>query len=410
MYWGKMDFLELLRYTEITMKIQEILDRGVERVYPSREALEKALKSGKKLKFYAGFDPSAKSLHIGNAIQLAKLSQLQEAGHEVIFLIGDFTGMIGDPSGKAAARQQLDRAAVKANAKLWKKQASAWISFSGRNAAEVKYNSKWYDKMSVEDFIRLGSNFTVQQMIIRDMFQERLKEEKPIYLHEFLYPLIQGYDSVAMEIDGEVGGNDQTFNMLAGRDLVKALTGKEKFVITSKLLVDSEGKKMGKTTGNIVNLDETPENMYGQIMAWPDSILSIAFELCTKLSYQEVKKVQERLRDTTLNPRDFKMKLAHEITKIYHGDKKADAAEAHFVKTIQKKETPDEMETVKIKASNIIEVLVEAKLASSKSEARRLLEQKGIKVNGEIITDANYEISTSSVVQKGKREYRRIVK
>lgn len=405
-----MDFLGGLRYTENTMKIQEILDRGVERVYPSREALEKALKSGKKLSFYAGFDPSAPSLHIGNAIQLAKLAQLQAAGHSVIFLVGDFTGMIGDPTDKSAARKQLTRDDVKTNAKLWKKQASAWLSFSGRNAAEVKYNSKWYDKMSVEDFIRLGSHFSVQQMIIRDMFQARIKEEKPIYLHEFLYPLIQGYDSVAMEVDGEVGGNDQTFNMLAGRDLLKAMTGKEKFVITSKLLVDSEGKKMGKTTGNIVNLNETPENMYGQIMAWPDSILSTAFELCTQLSWEEVKKVQERLKNTTLNPRDFKMKLAHEITKIYHGLKKADAAEAHFVKTIQKKEAPDEITEAKVKSTNIVDVLVETKLASSNSEARRLIEQKGVKVDGQIISDSKYNVSVPSVVQKGKRDYRRIVK
>lgn len=395
---------------ENQVKIQELLDRGVERVYPSRELLEKALQSGKKLTFYAGFDPSAPSLHIGNAIQLAKLAQFQNLGHKVIFLVGDFTGMIGDPTDKKAARKQLDRATVKENAKIWKKQAACWISFSGTNAAEIKYNSKWYDKMSLEEFIKLGSYFTVQQMIVRDMFQERLKEEKPVYLHEFLYPLIQGYDSVAMEVDGEVGGNDQTFNMLAGRDLMKAMTGKEKFVITSKLLVDSEGKKMGKSEGNIVNLNESPENMYGKIMSWPDGVLASAFELCTQLTWDEVKKVHERLTNTTLNPRDFKMKLAHEITKIYHGIKKADAAEAYFVKTVQKKETPDEMEEVKVSATNIIDVLVETKLAPSKSEARRLLEQGGIKVDGQVITDFNYSVSVSSVVQKGKREYRKIVK
>jgi tyrosyl-tRNA synthetase len=392
------------------MNIQEVLERGVERVYPSKEALSKALESGKKLTFYCGFDPSAASLHIGNAIQLAKLAQLQALGHKVIFLVGDFTGMIGDPTDKKAARQELDRATVKANSKVWKKQVSAWLSFSGTNAAEIKYNSKWYDKMSVENFVRLGSHFTVQQMIVRDMFQERLKQEKPIYVSEFLYPLIQGYDCVAMEVDGEVGGNDQTFNMLSGRDLMKSMTGKEKFVISGKLLVDSEGKKMGKSEGNVVNLDESPENMYGKVMSWPDSILSVAFELCTKLSWDEVKKVQERLSNTTLNPRDFKMKLAHEITKVYHGQKKADAAEAHFVKTIQKKEAPDEIKEVTVKNLNIIEALVESGLASSKSEARRLLEQGGIKVDGQVVSDANYTLSVPSVLQKGKREYRKIVK
>ncbi len=316
--------------------------------------------------------------------------------------------MIGDPTDKGAARKQLDRATTKTNIKNWKKQASSWLSFSGRNAAAFKFNSKWYDKMSIEDFVRLASNFSVQQMIIRDMFQDRIKAEKPIYLHEFLYPLVQGYDSVAMEVDGEVGGNDQTFNMLAGRDLMKALKGKEKFVITTKLLVDGEGKKMGKTTGNIVNLDETPENMYGAIMAWPDSVMPLAFELCTKLSYAEVKEVQKRLAGTQLNPRDFKMKLAHEITSIYHGKKKADAAEERFVKTIQNKEVPDDIEEVKVVSSNIVEILVETKLASSKSEARRLLEQGGIKIDGKTITDPNHKVSVSSVIQKGKREYRKL--
>lgn len=391
-------------------KIKEIVERGVERVYPSKEALEKALAIGKPLTFYCGFDPSASSLQIGNAVQLAKLAQLQNAGHKVIFLAGDFTGMIGDPTGKKAARQQLDRATVKENCKVWKKQASAWLKFSGINAAEIKFNSKWYDKMSIEDFIKLASNFTVQQMIIRDMFQERLKEEKPIYLHEFLYPLIQAYDSVAMDVDGEVGGNDQTFNMLAGRDLLKALSGKEKFVITSKLLVDGDGKKMGKSEGNMINLNETPENMYGKVMSWPDGVLASGFELCTQLTWEEVKKVQERLKNTTLNPRDFKMKLAHEITKIYYGAKKADLAEENFVKTVQKKEAPTDIQEVKVVANNIIDVLIETKLASSKGEARRLIEQGGIKIDGQVVTDFNYELSVPSVVQKGKRDYRKIIK
>jgi len=423
---------------ELQVKIKEITERGVERVYPNKEALEKALAAGKQLTFYCGFDPSAASLHIGNAIQLAKLSQLQAAGHKVIFLVGDFTGMIGDPTDKKAARKQLDRATIKANCKTWKKQASAWLNFSGSNAAEIKYNSKWYDKMSLETFIKLGSYFTVQQMMVRDMFQERLKgvekniapltgqptlsgltykfvtqEAKPIYLHEFLYPLIQGYDSVALDVDGEIGGNDQTFNMLAGRDLMKAMTGKEKFVITSKLLVDNEGKKMGKSDGNIINLNETPANMYGQVMSWSDGVLASAFELCTKLTWDEVKKVQERLKNTTLNPRDFKMKLAHEITKIYYGVKQADAAEENFVKTVQNKEAPVDMEEVKATDMNIIDLLIYIKLTNSKSEARRLVEQGGIKINNEVIKDSAHNViipADGLVIQKGKREYRRIIK
>lgn len=393
--------------------IAEFLNRGVERIYPSREALEKALLSGKQLTFYGGFDASASSLHIGNAIQIAKLAQLQALGHKIIFLIGDFTGMIGDPTEKKSARQQLDRATVTANAKVYKKQAAAWLSFSGRNAAVVTANSKTYDKMSVEAFIRLAANFTVQQMMVRDMFQERLKEEKPIYLHEFLYPLVQGYDSVALNVDGEIGGNDQTFNMLAGRDLMKALQGKEKFVVTNKLLVDAQGKKMGKTEGNVVSLDAGPEDMYGKIMTWPDGVLSSAFELCTKLTWDEVKEIQKRLENTSLNPRDFKMRLAREVTSIYHGKKKAALAEAGFVKMFQKGETPEEMPVIALKATNIVEILIETKLSPSKGDARRLIEQGGIKVSGEVIKDANYTVSITkegTVIQKGKREFRKIIK
>lgn len=395
-----------------TVSIKELLERGVEKVYPSREAAEKALQSGKPLTFYFGVDASAPSLHIGNAIPLAKLAQLQTLGHKVIFLVGDFTGMIGDPSDKKATRKQLERATVRANAKVYKKQAAAWLSFSGRNSATFTFNSKTYDKMSVEEFIRLASNFTVQQMMIRDMFQERLKAEKPIHLHEFLYPLLQGYDTVALGADGEVGGNDQTFNMLAGRDLLKSLQGKEKFVITTKLLVDSEGKKMGKSEGNVVSLDVSPEEMYGKIMTWPDGVLASAFELCTKLSWEEVKEIQKRLQNTSLNPRDFKMRLAREITAIYHGSKKATQAEAAFVKTFQKGEIPSDITTVTSKGGNLLDILFELKLAPSKGEARRLLEQGGIKINGEVVKEQNYQVTPTKdgiIVQKGKREFRKLV-
>lgn len=390
--------------------IAEVLERGVEKIYPDKDFLLKILSSDKQLTFYAGFDPSAPSLHIGNAIQLAKLSQLQRLGHKIIFLVGDFTGMIGDPTDKKSVRKQLDRETVKANAKLWKKQASAWLSFSGSNAARLVYNSQWYDKMSLEEFMRLAAGATVQQMIVRDMFQARLKEEKPIYLHEFLYPLIQGYDSVALGVDGEVGGNDQTFNMLMGRDFLKASLGKEKIVIANKLLTDAEGKKMGKSEGNIVNLNETPENMYGQIMSWPDNIISSAFELCTKLPWEEVKEIQKRLKTTGLNPRDFKMKLAREITEIYYGKKRAEAAEQYFVKTVQNKEIPEEMEEIKVKSENLLEMLLETKLASSKGEARRLLEQGGVKLDGQSVSDGDLCPKLPVVLQKGKREFRRLLK
>ena len=395
-------------------KVQEVLMRGVENIYPNRETFEKFLMSGKKIRIYCGFDPSAPALHIGNAISLMKLGQFQELGHEIIFLVGDFTGMIGDPTDKTAARKKLTRKEVLSNAKNYKKQASAYIKFSGANPAKIMYNSKWHDKLSFKDLIEVTSNFTAQQMFARDMFQERIKAEKPIYLHEFLYPVAQAYDSVVMDVDLEVGGNDQTFNMLCGRDLMKAMKNKEKFVLTMKLLVDASGKKMGKTEGNIVNLDETPENMYGQVMSWPDGVLESGLELCANLSSAEVKGMVEQIKKG-LNPRDIKMRLAYEITKINHGEKKGAAAEEYFVKTVQKKEVPEEITNFQSSkcSVNIVELLLQVGLAASKSEARRLIEQGGVKVDGNVIKDINkiVEIVENGVLlQKGKRGFVKVIK
>lgn len=405
--------------TVITDKTQvdELLVRGVENIYPNREFLEKALLSGKKLRIYAGFDPTAESLHIGNAIQIAKLAQFQKLGHEVIFLIGDFTGMIGDPTDKKATRRKLTREDVECNFKNYKKQASAYIDFAGENPAIVKYNNDWLGKMTFADLIEVASNFTVGQMIVRDMFQERIKEEKPIHLHEFLYPLAQGFDSVAMDVDGEVGGNDQTFNMLAGRDLQKAIQNKEKFVITTKLLTDDQGKKMGKTEGNIVFLNEEPREMYGKVMSWVDGVLMNAFDLCTNVLMTEIVEMRSALADGA-NPRDYKMRLAFEITKINHGEKKATEAQDHFIKTVQNKEIPEEIEEsyLPVASYKLVDVLVLLKMAASKGEARRLIEQGGIKIaidSKELVTvkDMNADILVTKeglLLQRGKRQFIRI--
>lgn len=395
-------------------KVEAVLSRGVENIYPNREALEKVLLSGKRLKLYCGFDPSAPSLHIGNAILLNKLGQFQQLGHEVIFLIGDFTGMIGDPTDKLAARRKMTRAQVLTNAKNYKEQASAYLKFSGINAAKILYNSQWGDRLTFKDLIEIASNFTVQQMIVREMFQERMKETKPIYLHEFLYPLAQGYDSVAMDVDLEIGGNDQTFNMLCGRDLMKVIKDKEKYVLTMKLLADPTGKKMGKTEGNIVNLDEKPADMYGKIMSWPDEVIAIGFELCTNVPLAEVMAIYEKLKNPKTNPRDLKMKLAYEITKINHGEKKANEAQEYFVKTVQKKEIPEEVRSMKleVRSINITDLLVKIKLAGSKSEARRLIEQGGIKVDGKEVKDINAMIDITEagvLLQRGKRQFIKVI-
>jgi tyrosyl-tRNA synthetase len=405
--------------TVITDKTQinSLLNRGVENIYPNREFLEKALLSGKKLRIYAGFDPTAESLHIGNAIQIAKLAQFQKLGHEVIFLIGDFTGMIGDPTDKAATRKKLTRETIEHNLKNYKKQAGAYIDFNGDNPASVKYNNDWLGKMTFADLIEVASNFTVGQMIVRDMFQQRIKEEKPIHLHEFLYPLAQGFDSVAMDVDGEVGGNDQTFNMLCGRDLQKAIQNKEKFVITTKLLTDDAGKKMGKTEGNIVFLSESPNEMYGKIMSWVDGIVMNAFELCTSVPEAEIAEMRAAMASGA-NPRDYKMRLALEITKINHGEKVANEAQEHFIKTVQHKEIPEMIEEayLPIASYKLVDLLVDLKMAPSKSEARRLIEQGGIKAAAdnqelEAIKDINADVLVTKeglLIQRGKRQFMRI--
>lgn len=398
--------------------ITELLTRGVEKVYPGYKELEKKLLSGDRIKLYCGYDPSAQALHIGNAISLNKLAQFQALGHEVIFLVGDFTGMIGDPTDKKATRRKMTREEVLENARYYQKQASAYLKFDGDNPAKILYNSAWNDKLTFQELIELSSNFTVQQMIQRDMFQERLKEEKPIYLHEFLYPLTQGYDSVAMDVDLEIGGNDQLFNMLCGRDLLKNIKNKEKFVLTVKLLADEHGKKMGKSEGNVVFLNEKPNDMYGKIMAWPDGLICSAFELCTNLPVAEIKKMSEALKKDKINPRDLKMKLALEITRINYGETIAESAQENFIKTIQRKEMPSEIVTWLAKNDKypVIDLLMETKLAASKSEARRLIEQGAIKVNqgnkATVIKDSQVEIDVHEeiILQRGKLQFVKIIR
>lgn len=361
-------------------QIDILITKGVEAVLPNVDFLRKELSSGKRLTIYAGFDPTAPTLHIGHTIGLRKLRQFQDLGHRIIFLIGDFTARIGDPD-KMSARKPLTEKEININLKLYKKQASKFIRFSGKNAAQVKFNNDWLGKMKFADVLNLASLMTVDQMLKRDMFVRRLEEEKPIYIHEFMYPLMQGYDSVAMDVDGEVGGNDQLFNMLAGRTLLKTLKNKEKFVITTKLLEDSTGAKMGKTTGNMISLIDAPSAMYGKIMSWTDGLIVPGFELCTDYSPSEVAAIADELQNGS-NPRDIKMRLAFEITKICTSEKEAQKAQESFVSAFQKNEIPDNIETFSFRkgpATMSLEVLLgHYGIVASKSEVRRLVEAGAI--------------------------------
>ena len=320
--------------------------------------------------------------------------------------------MIGDPTDKTAARKKMTRDEVLKNVENYQKQASKILKFSGKNSAKVMYNSKWNDKLSFADLIELASNFTVQQMIARDMFQERMKAKKPIYLHEFLYPLAQAYDSVAMDVDLEVGGNDQTFNMLCGRDLMMAVKNKEKFVLTTKLLVDSAGKKMGKTEGNAVNLDDSPNQMFGKIMSWPDELITLGLELCTDILMEEINQIDQEMTQDKLNPRDAKARLAREIVAVHYGKDRASLAEKEFNRVFQKKEDPSQMPVHKLSAGeyDILDLLLKIKLAPSKSEARRLVEQAAVRIDNQLVKDWQKKIKVKNgmIINVGKRRFVKI--
>ncbi|MFC1788214.1 tyrosine--tRNA ligase [Patescibacteria group bacterium] len=394
--------------------IEQFLTRGVENVYPSKKFVEAKLKKEKNLKMYLGIDPTGPTLHLGHAIVLRKLRQWQEMGHQVILLIGDFTGMIGDPTDKSAARKRLTRDEVLKNAEKYKTQASRFLSFSGKNKAELKYNSKWLAKMSFAEVVDLASHFTVQQMSVRDMFERRIKEGEPVFMHEFLYPLMQGYDSVVMDIDGEIGGNDQTFNMLAGRTLMKSISGKEKFVLTMKLLTDPSGAKMGKSEGNMITFEDSPEEMFGKVMSWTDGMILPGFELLTDLEQKEIDRIAKDMK-AGANPRDAKAQLAKEIVAGFYDVDKAKDAQDKFEAMFKDHQAPEDVPEFVIKGQvmNIIDVLVESELVSSKTEARRLIDGGGIKLDSQTVENYDTEVIPNSegiLVQKGKRHFIRAIK
>ena len=357
-------------------KIRELLTRGVERIFPSSEFLEKELRSGRRLSLYLGIDPTGPTLHMGHVIPLLKLRQFQGLGHRIILLIGDFTGMIGDPTDKTTARKRLSHAEVLANAKLYKAQAEKLLSFSGGNSAELKYNAAWLQKLSFADVLELSSHVTHAEMVKRDMFQKRIAEGKELYMHEFLYPLMQGYDSVAMDVDGEVGGNDQTFNMLVGRDLMKKLKGKEKFVVSMKLLADPSGKKMGKTEGNMVSFLDAPADMFGKIMSWPDSMILTSFELCTIVPMTELAEIKKGLESGT-NPKNAKMRLAEAVVSLLHGEAEASKAREAFDAAFTEGK-PEEFTEVRLSGKEVGQALVDARVVASKSELRRLVSEGAV--------------------------------
>ncbi|MBI3273928.1 MAG: tyrosine--tRNA ligase [Candidatus Colwellbacteria bacterium] len=392
--------------------IEELVSsRYIERVFPNEEALRDLLYAGKRCLIYIGIDPTSPHLHLGHSTNLLLLKKFQALGHRVIFLIGDFTALVGDPTGKESARKAMSRGEVMENAKGYKEQAGPILDFrSKENPVEIKFNSQWLSVLTLKEVIHLGAKITVGQLIKRDMFQERMKAGKEIYLHEFLYPLLQGYDSVAMDVDIEAGGNDQTFNMLVGRDLMKDYLQKEKVVIATKLLVNPKTQKklMSKSEGNYIALNDPPLEMYGKIMALGDEVVGEVIRLCTELSNSEIEEIEKQK-----NPKEKKERLAREIVMLYHGEEETKKAEKEFSRIFSQKKLPDSMPEVMLpkKSISIIDLLLKARLASSKSEARRLVKQGGVRVDEKGITspDEAIDLTHPRILSKGKRYFIKVV-
>ena len=374
--------------------------------------LEKAEKSGKPLVIKYGADPTAPDIHLGHTVVIRKLKAFQDLGHKIVFLIGDFTGMIGDPSGKSATRPMLSKEEIAANAETYKTQI---FKILDPEKTEIRFNSEWFNRFGAEDFIKLAAKTTVAQILERDDFSKRMTEEKPIALHELLYPLIQGYDSVALEADVELGGTDQTFNLLMGRNLQREYEQEAQVVITTPLLEGTDGvDKMSKSLGNYIGIDEEPNEIFGKLMSISDEMMWKYFELLTDLSAEEINNLKLKCETGEKNPRDAKIDLAKRIITDFHSAKDADEAEQNFINQFSKGNLPDEIDTMKIASGNykIADLLFETELVESKGEARRLIKQGGVKIDEEKVENAGIEVDIDSakeiLLQVGKRKFLKV--
>ena len=385
-------------------KIEELLTRGVDKIYPSKEELEKVLETKKRLRVYQGFDPTGTQLHIGHMVGLRKLRQWQDLGHHVIFLIGDGTGQAGDPSGKTSTREKfLTREELRKNAADYVKQAGRIVKFKGKNPAEILFNSDWLNKLTLTDILNIAGHFSLQQLSERDLYRERAKKGRTVNLREFLYPLLQAYDSVAMNVDLELGGTDQTFNMLMGRNLVKIMQGRDKFVMTTPLLTDTFGNKIGKTEGNVIALIDKPEDLYTKIMALSDNIIVKGFEYLTDIPMDEVKQIGKDIKGGK-NPISYKKILAFEIVKQLNSHESAHKAQENFEKTVQNKEQSLEILVVSSKSgSKLSEIAIKEGLVASNSEWKRLIDQGGIKKNNEQLKNTAEVLSDETILQRGRK-------
>ncbi len=393
-----------------------IYTNGIQEVVPAHELKQKIAKSivtNQPLKVKLGLDPSAPDVHLGHTVVLNKLKQFQENGHVIQLLIGDFTGKIGDPTGKSVARKQLTDEEVKHNAKTYFEQFGKVLD---TEKVELHYNSKWLSTLNFEDIINLAASITVARLLERNDFSERLATGKPISLHEFFYPLMQGYDSVELESDIELGGNDQHFNVLMGRHLQEHFGKEKQVVILLPLLEGLDGvEKMSKSKGNYIGVDEAPNDMYGKTMSIQDEMMAKYFDLVTDLSIQEKNEIKANIENGTLHPRDAKMLLGRTIVRMYNGEEAAQQAEEHFKTVFQKGVIPEDIPEVTWSGEisiSIIDILVQLDLQKSKGEARKMIQNGGVKLNGEKVEDIHLEveITNDTIIQVGKRKFVKIKK
>jgi len=404
------------------MKIEDelkIIKRGTEEIISEKELIEKLEKSKKEkcpLRIKQGFDPNAPDIHLGHTVGLRKMRQLQDLGHDIYFLIGDFTGRIGDPSGKSATRKQLTEVQVQKNAQTYKEQVFKVLN---PEKTKVVFNSHWLGKLSFEEVLRICSKYTVARMLERDDFSNRYKAEKPIGIHEFLYPLMQGYDSVAMQADIELGGTDQKFNLLVGRAIQREYNQEPQVIITLPLIEGTDGvEKMSKSLNNYIGINESPQKMFGKAMSIPDKLMLRYFELVTDVSMEEINKIKSGLENDVLHPRDIKKRLGREIVQLYHGYSNAQLAEEEFEKVFKEKRFPEKIKELSLDKGNlkdgriwITNLILLSGIVKSKSEIKRLILQGGIKINGEKISDPYLDllVEDGMVIKIGKLNFIKVI-
>jgi|TARA_B100001540_G_scaffold230897_1_gene205055 tyrosyl-tRNA synthetase len=388
----------------------KLINRGTDEILTESD-LKKKLDSGKQLIIKAGFDPTAPDLHLGHTVLLNKLRHFQDLGHRVVFLIGDFTGRIGDPSGTNKTRPTLDAKDLEENAKTYEKQVFKILK---KDLTDVRFNSEWCEKLGADGLIRLAAKYNVARMLERDDFSKRFSENKSIAIHEFLYPLVQGYDSVALKADVELGGTDQKFNLLVGRELQRDYDQEPQVVITVPILEGLDGvKKMSKSLNNYVAIDEEPDEMFGKIMSISDDLMWRWFELLSFMSEEEINSLKKEMQDGK-NPRDIKFILAEEIVDRFHKDGDGQKCKESFLNRFQKGQIPENVDLVKVNIDGesilLVNLLKETNMIASVSEGNRLIKQGGIKVNSEKVNDPKFEISVNSenLYQVGKRRFLKI--